>query len=196
MKLLKPIILATLTSSLLFATPATKLTKEEKQIKETIELGKKSSKILLETLDKNIKKHMEKDGVMKAFDFCSEEAFNITKKINKTTPKNVKIKRISFKYRSPANAPKSDEAIVLESFESMIKANKVLPRYLVKKVDSLTYKYYKPLIIKDKSCLECHGKVYKNIDLRRKVAEIYPLDRAIGYEMGDLRGAVVVTVRH
>ena len=78
----------------------------------------------------------------------------------------------------------------------MIKANKVLPRYLVKKVDSLTYKYYKPLIIKDKSCLECHGKVYKNIDLRRKVAEIYPLDRAIGYEMGDLRGAVVVTVRH
>jgi len=196
MKLLKPIILATLTSSLLLGAPVTKLTKEEKQIKETVELGEKSSKMLLDTLGKNIKKHMEKGGVMKAFDFCSEEAFNITKKTNKKLQKNVSVKRISSKYRSPANAPKNDEVAVLESFESMIKANEALPEYVVKKIDSLTYKYYKPLVIEDKVCLECHGKVYKNIDLRRKVAEVYPLDRAVGYEMGDLRGAVVVTVQH
>ncbi len=196
MKLLKPIILATLTSSLLLGAPVTKLTKEEKQIKETVELGEKSSKMLLDTLGKNIKKHMEKGGVMKAFDFCSEEAFNITKKTNKQLQKNVSVKRISSKYRSPANTPKSDEAAVLKSFESMIKANKVLPEYVVKKVDSLTYKYYKPLVIKDKACLECHGKVSKNIDLRRKIAKVYPLDRAVGYEMGDLRGAIVVTVQH
>ena len=196
MKLLKLILITALASSILLGAPAAKLTKQEKQLKETIELGDRSSKLLLSTLGKNMKKHMEEGGVMKAFDFCSDEAFNLTKKTNKKIPKGVRIKRISSKYRSPANAPKSDEVAVLESFETMLKADVVLPEYLVQKVDSLTYKYYKPLVIKDKACLACHGEVSKNIDLRRKVAEVYPLDRAVGYEMGDLRGAIVVTVQH
>ena len=196
MKFLNTILILALSSSLLVAAEKVKLTKEQKQLQETIKHGDNSSKMLLETLDTDIKKHMVQGGLSKTFDFCSNEAYNVTQKVNKKIPKGVKIKRISSKYRSPANAPKSGETAVLESFEAMIDAGVVLPEYLVQKVDANTDKYYKALVIKDQVCLQCHGEISKDVDFRRKIAAIYPLDNAVGYKMGDLRGAVVVTVKH
>ncbi len=196
MKLLNSILLTTLSATLLLAAPKAKLTQEEKQLQYTIKIGDKSSKILLNTLNSKMKNKIVNSGIIKAVDFCSDKAYILTQKTNKKIPKGVRIKRISRKYRSPANIPKSDEVEVLESFEAMLKANIVLPEYLIQKVDGSTLKYYKPIVIKEKVCLECHGQVSKNIDLRRKVAELYPLDKAIEYKMGDLRGAVVVTVKH
>ncbi len=195
MKFLKSILITSLSATLLLGASEAKPTKQDKALQESVELGNKISKTLLLTLNENIKKRMEEGGVMKTFEFCSDEAFNLTKKINKKASKGVKIRRISSKYRSPANAPKSEDAAVLESFQNVLKTDEALPPYLTRKVDSNTYKYYKPLVIKDKACLECHGKVSKNIDLRRKVAQAYPLDRSVGYKMGDLIGAIVVTVK-
>lgn len=192
MKLLKTLVLVALSTSLLLAQSQ----KEEKQLKRTIELGNYSSKLLTDSLGKNIKKHMKKGGVMKALDFCSKEAFNLTKKVNKKIPVGVRIKRISSQYRNPVNAPKEEEIKILESFKALKDANAILPKYIVQKVDAKTDKYYKPLVIENKVCLKCHGDISKYIDLRRKVASIYPLDRATNYEMGALRGAIVVTVKH
>jgi len=130
---------------------------------------------------------------MKALDFCSNEAFTLTEGVNKKLPNGVRVKRISTKYRSPANKPTQNEQVVLDTFESMKKNNIILPPFLVEKVGSHTYKYYKPLVLNKKACLKCHGDI-KDIDLKREIASRYPLDNAMGYKMGDLRGAVVVTV--
>ena len=193
MKIVNSIALIALSTAILGATT---LTKQEKQLQETIEIGKKSSTMLIKTLGKNMKQHMKKGGVMDALNFCSDEAFNLTEDVNKKIPKGVKVKRISSKYRNPVNAPSEEEMAILESFEKLKNANAVLPEYIVQRVDSKTDKYYKPLLINNKVCLACHGDIAKNIDLRRKVASVYPLDKATNYEMGDLRGAVVVTVKH
>lgn len=193
MKLLNSLTIIALSATLLTAaTP----TKEDKQLQETIKIGKYSSQMLMKTLGTNMKKHMKKGGVMDALNFCSSEAFNLTEGVNKKIPKGVRIKRISAKYRNPVNAPQDEEMAILESFESLNKANAVLPEYIVQKVDAKTDKYYQALMIDNKVCLACHGDIAKNIDLRREVASVYPLDKAVGYEMGDLRGAIVVTVEH
>jgi hypothetical protein len=190
MNILKFTTIVALSSSLLIAAPSQK---KDVELKSVVKMGDRGSKMLLKTLGKNMKTRLANGGVMKALDFCSNEAFTLTQKVNKKLPKGVRVKRISTKYRSPANKASEKELAILASFEKMKELNIVLPKHLIEKVDSHTYKYYKPLVIKKQVCLECHGDI-KNIDIKREIASRYPLDNAVGYKMGDLRGAIVVTI--
>jgi len=191
MKIVQSLTLITLSSALLFAAPQNK---QNSEIKNIITTGKSSSKLLLKTLGSNMKKNMKAGGPMKALDFCSQEAYTLTEKVNQKLPNGIRVKRISLKYRNPANKPQQDEMAVLEALQNLKKADVILPKQIVQKVDATTYKYYKPLIINKKVCLKCHGKI-TNQDLKRAIKEKYPTDKAIHYKMGDLRGAVVVTIK-
>lgn len=188
---LKYIAYISLSSTLLLSAP---LTKKEIKLNAVIEMGKTSSKRLIKTLGKSMQKRLKKGGAMKALNFCSNEAYNLTQKVNKSLPNGVRVKRISSKFRSPANAPTQKELSILKSFQSLKDLDVVLPEYLLEKVSEHSYKYYKPLTINKKACLKCHGKV-KDIELKREIARNYPIDNAMGYEMGDLRGAIVVTIQ-
>jgi len=191
MNILKSALLISLSTSLLLAAPQSK---QKDELAKVIKTGQKSSKLLIQTLGKKMKGKLKKGGAMVALDFCANEAYNITEKVNKKLPKGVRVKRISSKYRSPANAPKGNELAVLESFEKLKSSNVILPKQLVEQIDANTYKYYKPLVMNNKACLKCHGKI-KDVELRRAIKERYPLDTATDYEFGELRGAVVVTIK-
>jgi len=191
MNILQKLIYLSLSTTLLLAGP---MSKKDPEIESVIQTGKQSSKILLKTLGKNMKQHMKSGGPMNALDFCSNEAYDITKQVNQSLAKNVEVKRISSKYRSPVNKPTSDELAVLDSFANMKAQNILLPKYLVQKVDSHTYKFYKPLTIKKQVCLKCHGNI-ENMPLKKEIESRYPQDKATGYKMNDLRGAVVVTIK-
>ena len=180
-----------LITSTLLATPQDNQNLELENINK---LGQESSELLLKTLGKNLKQNMKDGGVMQALSFCSNEAYSITQDVNKKLPSGVTVKRISSKYRSPANVPQEDEQLILESLQKLQDTNALLPKKIIEKVDDNTYKYYKPLVIDKQVCLQCHGKV-DDIDLKRAIAERYPLDKAMHYEMNDLRGAIVVTIK-
>jgi len=189
MNILKSVALLSLSATLLLAGA-----QKDENLKDVIQTGKKSAKLLLKTLGSNMKKEMKAGGPMKALDFCSQEAYTLTEKVNKQLPEGVQVKRISSKYRNPANKPEGDEATILEALEKLQSANVVLPKQIVEKVDADTYKYYKPLVINKKVCLKCHGNI-QNAELKRAIDEHYPTDKATHYKMGDLRGAVVVTIK-
>ena len=191
MNIIKSITIVSLATSLLLAAPHKK---QDENLKQVVQTGKKSSQLLLKTLGKNMKKNMKAGGPMKALDFCSQEAYNLTEKVNKQLPKGVHVKRISMKFRNPANQPSADETVVLEALQKLKSADVILPKQIVQKVDGNTYKYYKPLVINKKVCLKCHGDI-KDVELRRAIAERYPIDKATHYKMGDLRGAIVVTIK-
>ena len=191
MHILKSITLITLSASLLLGASQSKKSSELDKI---IKSGDKSSKLLIKTLGSQMKSKLKKDGVMKTLDFCANEAYNITQKVNKKLPKGVRVKRISTKYRNPANSPKENELAVLESFLKLKNSNVIMPKQLVVQVDKKTFKYYKPIFIDNKTCLECHGTI-KDVEIRRAIADKYPIDSANNYELGDLRGAVVVTIK-
>lgn len=192
MKLLHSITILSCTAALLMAAPKTKQEKDPN--KALIKIGEKSSKQLVKTLGSNLKKHMQKGGPMDALEFCATNAFSLTKKTDAKLGDTISIKRISTKYRNPANVPAEDEKKVLNSLQILSDLNVTLPKHLVQKIDEHTYKFYKPLVIDNQLCLVCHGKISENIDLKRAVDEIYPLDMARDYKMGDLRGAIVVTI--
>ncbi|MEN8302442.1 MAG: DUF3365 domain-containing protein [Campylobacterota bacterium] len=190
MHILKSIILFTLSTNLVFGASQSK---KDSELEKVIKTGERGSKLLIQTLGKKMKSKLKKDGVMKTLDFCADEAYNITQKVNKKLPKGVRVKRISAKYRNPANSPKDNELAVLESFAKLKSSNVIMPKQLVEQVDENTFKYYKPLFIEDKACLECHG-VIKDVEVRRAITARYPIDSANNYELGDFRGAVVVTI--
>jgi len=193
MKLIKSIAIVSLTASLLVAGQGNGKKKDE-ALQNVIKTGKQSSKLLLKTLGSNMKKNMKAGGPMKALDFCSQEAYNLTEKVNKQLQKGVTIKRISMKYRNPSNKPEADETAVLEALAKLKSANVILPKKIVQKVSADTYKYYKPLVINKKVCLKCHGDI-QNKKLQDEIAKKYPTDKATHYKMGDLRGAIVVTIK-
>lgn len=193
MKPIKSLSLISLTAALLLGAPSDKQDTEQQK---AIELGNNSSALLLKTLTQSMKAHMEKGCVLDALNFCTTEAYPLTQKVNSELPKGVEVKRISLKYRNPANAPRDDETKVLESFNNFKNTNIVLPDYIIKIVDEHTYKYYKPIIMQNPVCLKCHGDISKNVELKKVIDDSYPADKATLYKMGDVRGAVLVTIKH
>lgn len=191
MSFLRHTILTLSASVLLLANP---YQNQNEEIASVIASGDKASELMLSTLGGALKKHLKAGGPMDAVQFCTKEAFPLTDKVNKELGKDVSIKRISLKYRNPANAPQKDEQSILEAMETLNSAGVILPEHMVEQVDKDTYKYYKPLRINAEVCLKCHGNI-KGSEMGAFVAKHYPQDKAVGYKMGDLRGAIVVTVK-
>jgi hypothetical protein len=191
MNIVKSIAIISFSSALLFAGQGNK---KDETLKSVVKTGKESSKLLLKTLGKKMKENMKAGGAMQALDFCSKEAYTLTEKVNKELPKGVSVKRITLKERNPANKAEKDEAAVLEALAKLKSANVILPRQIVEKIDKNTYKVYKPLVINKKVCLKCHGNV-QNKKLKAEIEKRYPADKAMHYKMGDLRGAIVTTIK-
>ena len=188
MKILKAIIILVLSGSLLLAKTQTD---EDPNLDLVISSAKSATKTLLDTLQQQMQEHMAKGGVMDALDFCSNEAYVLMDKVNSQLAKSISVKRISTKYRNPANKPQNDEIKVLKELES----KKELPPFIVEKIDEHTYKFYKPITINKPVCLKCHGDISTNKELQTAISSKYPDDKAVNYKLDNLRGAVVVTIK-
>ncbi|HIP14976.1 MAG TPA: DUF3365 domain-containing protein [Sulfurimonas autotrophica] len=147
------------------------------------------------TLQSHMKKNMKAGGPMQAATFCSQKAKDIEKQVNASYKKGIHVKRISLKYRNPADKPTADEAKVLEELHRAFEAKKTLPKMIVKEVGKNHYKVYKPIFIGKGVCLTCHGTDdVRDTEAYKMIKTKYPDDKAVGYKMGDLRGAFVVDI--
>lgn len=187
----KHLLTALLISTALLANP---YESKQDEIDEVTAIGKKASSDLLKKLGSNLKKHLKAGGPMEAFDFCSNNAYALTQEVDEAFGKDVSVKRVSIKYRNPANEPLEDEEPILRALHLMNQNGVIPPREIVQDKGNGVYKYYKPLFINKEACLHCHGEVYKNKPLAAEIRNIYPSDRATGFKMNDMRGAIVVEV--
>jgi hypothetical protein len=139
-------------------------------------------------------KNMQAGGPLKAVNVCYDTALVLTK--NYSADKKVAVKRFSFNNRNENNVPDEFEKQALQYFEELADKGKlnsdseILER---EKVEDITIvRYVKPIFI-DAPCLNCHGN---ESQISKEVAEVlkekYPNDKAIGYKIGDLRGAISV----
>ncbi len=147
------------------------------------------------TLKTNMKQNMKAGGAIQATGFCLEKATQIEKKVNSSYPTGVSVKRVSLKYRNPANKPSEDEAKVLKNIQSEYEAKKEIPKMIVKEVSKNSYKVYKPIFINKDICLACHGDdKTRDKEAYKLIKQKYPNDKAVGYKKGDFRGAFVVEI--
>ena len=86
------------------------------------------------------------------------------------------------------------EVRALRHFQAALEESGSLPEDWVQQTASGELRYYRPLVIAE-PCLACHGDA-ESLDpaVAEAIAARYPDDRATGYEVGDLRGVVRVTV--
>ncbi len=161
--------------------------------KHVIDTGENAANELIKNLGSRLKHEIKANGILSAVRFCNINALTLTEEVNLHQHEGTTIKRISLKERNPANTPSEDEAKALRKMQALLDSKKLQGHYLEENEKS--YKYYKPLIINKGVCLKCHGDISKNADLAKLIKESYPEDKATGYTMGDLRGAILVEIK-
>lgn len=108
---------------------------------------------------------------------------------------NWTVGRVSDRFRNPANAPDSNQLIVLASFaDSSIDAPRFISRWT--EVDSTRlFQYYQPIRM-GRMCEKCHGGMQTLASgVYKALKRYYPADHAVGYRAGDLRGMFVVEAK-
>ena len=116
-----------------------------------------------------------------------EEAITVCKlkapEISGTLSLNsVRLGRTSKRLRNPSNIAPDWVAPILESYVNKPSDRK--PRAV--SVSNNQSGYVEPIIIQP-ICLTCHGDNLTP-EVSSRITEVYPEDRAVGYQIGDLRG--------
>jgi hypothetical protein len=139
-------------------------------------------------------KEMQTNGIVSAVSVCSDTAQVLTN--NYGVNKGIYIKRVSFKYRNTNNQPDEFETKGLKYFEELKSNGKLTETteyFEVIEEDGVSnVRYMKPIILQA-PCLGCHGAV-ENIgpDVKAVLNNKYLDDKATGYQVDDLRGAVSI----
>jgi hypothetical protein len=135
---------------------------------------------------------IQTNGVLQAVSVCSDTAQVLTN--NFGVQKGVYIKRVSLKNRNANNSPDDFEKKVLSKFE-MLSQNKELNSEtehaeIVQEGEFKYLRYLKPILVQAE-CLNCHGSETDIMpEVKQLIAQEYSDDKAVGYLVGDLRGAV------
>lgn len=150
---------------------------------------------LLRTLVGHLTEALEGGGAASAVAFCSNQAMPFTRMVEGASAEPVELKRTSFRYRNPDNAPDVAESEALLYFERAMETEGGSPSSYVQRVSEDELRFYRPLFVGD-VCLRCHGNLETmDPEVVRVLSEIYPGDLATGYELGEFRGVVRVSLR-
>lgn len=134
-------------------------------------------------------------GVVKAIPVCKEKAPQLLKEQSEKT--GWKMSRVSLKTRNPERGtPDTWEARQLADFNIRAAAGEKIESLetgeIVTENGKPMFRYMRAIPVGD-VCLKCHGAAEQiEAGLKSELARNYPLDRAVGYEKGQIRGALTV----
>lgn len=135
------------------------------------------------------------EGVAGAIPVCKDLAPQLIRKKREETGWD--IRRVSLKTRNAERGtPDAWEATQLADFDRRAAAGEKPETIETSEIVSTNgrpvLRYMKALPVSE-VCLSCHGPVDGlDADLRQKLADHYPNDRATGYAKGQIRGALTV----
>lgn len=158
------------------------------------ENSQKIAQNFMTELSAQLKQQIESDGVESAIPVCKNIAPALAAKYSQN---GALVKRVSNRARNTTQGtPDEWEQKALLEFDSAIKLNpsnsNLEKAELITEPNGRYYRYAKAITVKP-LCLNCHGS---NNDIKPSVLEVirqeYPNDIAIGYKVGDLRGAISI----
>lgn len=136
----------------------------------------------------NLQKAIAENGTVGAIEFCNTQALPILQEVGEKY--GVEIRRVSNRYRNPADLPNEEEKPLLEAYEYIAESKGKSDPNIQKFENGEVFLYTKPIVIPGGLCLSCHGEPGKDIDENtlKKLGELYPQDKAKNHQIGDLRG--------
>lgn len=159
-----------------------------------VERARAAADALTRDLMGTLAKTLSESGPGEAIRVCSEVAQEVAAE---HSTGGVTVRRVSRKVRNPADRPDAYEAAQLERLAALHEEG-ALPAEVIEVVEGeegrKTLRYLRPITLKP-LCLQCHGASTELApEVRSVLGERYPEDEATGYQAGDLRGAVSVTI--
>ncbi len=135
-----------------------------------------------------------KDGPASAVAVCNEKAPQMAKAASEQT--GWAIRRVSLRNRNPKAVPDAWELAALKDFDQRAAAGEspaTLEKYgVVASANGNEYRYMKALPVQA-MCLACHGTADAiPPEVAEKINATYPADKAVGYSVGDIRGAITI----
>lgn len=118
-------------------------------------------------------------GPLNAIGVCKERAPAIAESLSID---GVEIGRTSHRLRNPANVAPGWVNTVLTNY--LAEGSDLAPRAV--RLSDNRDGYVEPIMLQS-LCVTCHGKTLAP-DIAAQIKEAYPLDKATGFEVGDLRG--------
>lgn len=143
------------------------------------------------TLRQELQAAMKEGGPVNAIDICHKRAPEIAADLSGKTGWDVH--RTSLKPR--AKAPDAWESTVLAKFDEQRAAGKSpdeMEFYEVVENNGKSQLRYMKALGTAALCLNCHGSEVKP-EVKAKIDALYPNDQAIGYQEGQIRGAVSIS---
>jgi hypothetical protein len=146
-------------------------------------------KVIAGELQMRVARDIQEKGAENVLDSCRLQVTGITDRLS--VHSGWEIRRTSFKVRNPHNVPDPWEEDVLRLFEQRLAEGVAPETFEFAKVVNLdgkrVFRYMKPIIMQD-FCTTCHGSELSP-ELADKITRRYPQDQAVGFKLGELRGA-------
>jgi hypothetical protein len=131
---------------------------------------------------------VKEKGPAGAIRYCNVHATPLVDSLSKEF--NCGVSRLSLKNRNPLNSPmtQEEEQLMNEYLNNTLEGNELKDTLLTS--DGHTF-YYRPIMLGMEGCLSCHGKPGEQINEETvsALADMYPADKAVDYQLGDFRGA-------
>jgi hypothetical protein len=159
------------------------------------EEGRKVAAQFVQQLGGELRREMETTGPMRSIIVCKFSAPEVASSLSRMT--GWRVSRVSLRTRNPAlGQPDPWEYRVLGEFDQRVqrgeKADAIEFGEVVKEPGGTYYRYMKALPV-DRLCLNCHGPAESlSGAVKERLASDYPYDKATGYALGQIRGAVTI----
>jgi Protein of unknown function (DUF3365) len=145
---------------------------------------------LLATLSQAI----DKNGPEGAIAVCRDEAPKLAKAASEQT--GWAIRRVSLRERNPKAVPDAWERAALEDFDRRAAAGEspaTLEKAEVVVENGQKMQRYMRALPTQALCLSCHGpSASLSPAVAAQLNALYPADKAVGYRVGDIRGAMTL----
>jgi hypothetical protein len=158
---------------------------EDSEVKEARVLIKAFS----ETLKGTLLVAIEEGGLINALDACHIEAPAISSRLAQQS--GWEVERTSLKTRNALNSPDNWELANLQHFEQRKEAGEPvgnIDTFSTMQEKGQTVFRYMKAIPTGGLCLNCHGNSVSP-SVKEKIDALYPYDEALGFNVGDIRGA-------
>lgn len=161
---------------------------EAEIIQEAMVWGDSISLEAQKQLISNLQKAISENGVAGAVDYCHVNALPILAELG--SEYSVSVRRVSNRFRNPADAPTEEELPLLEAYEYNAENGVKSDPNIQKFENGEVLLYTKPIVIPNGMCLSCHGEPGKEVgqETLAALSKHYPSDKALGHKEGDLRG--------
>ena len=152
---------------------------------------------MLKELGQKLQSAMADGGAVNAIGVCNTQAPDIAARVS--AQNQVKLSRVGTRARNPVmGVPNVWQAKALAQFDAGLArgdkpADMEYSETVVKPDGSKEFHFAKPIVMQP-MCVACHGSSEQiSPEVKAKLSELYPNDKAVNYQPGQLRGAVVLS---